>query len=196
MIVRRGRPIRSEVHVLEMRAAAFARRGATIVPPTDLLLGERESAALICPDARAAAVAARMAAGIVKASEGAVYICGFDPRLQPVQSKRLAGFVSHALTSADFASLDRYIDYRAALWGLPRAQSIVQARHLRSAVREIDDAYAFPLVAALLARPALLVLDRPAVACVSQIRSIAHDCAVLSTHAGAQQADRFAAVRV
>ncbi len=174
-----------------MRAAAFVRGNATIVPPTDLLLGEGTLVALSCDGALHATVLARMAAGIVKASMGALYICGFDPRLQPVQAKRLAGFVPPFLTASGFPTLDRYIEYRAALWGLPPAQSIVRARHLRARIRDVEDAYAFPLIGALLANPPLLVLDRPQAAHAAGIVAVANSCAILSTHSGAAQADRF-----
>ncbi|MDQ2872019.1 MAG: hypothetical protein M3R35_02690, partial [Candidatus Eremiobacteraeota bacterium] len=79
--------------LLEMRDAAFERGGETIVAPLTVTLGAGERCARICANHREAACVALMAAGLVKASSGRIFISEFDPRIQPTQAKRLVGFV-------------------------------------------------------------------------------------------------------
>jgi ABC-type taurine transport system ATPase subunit len=177
--------------LLEMREATFETRGEVIVAPTALLLDEGEHIAYACESHRAAAALAMMAAGIVKPSRGRVFIAAFDPRIQPVQVKRIVGYVPHEAVEHEFASFTKYIEYRAALWGLPRAQAVVQARALRERLEGVHEAFAYPLIGALVAQPQLLVLDRPQAAYAAQIAAAARECAIFSTHASQREAQRF-----
>lgn len=182
--------------LLEMREAAFSRGGRIIVPPVTLTLGEGERLAHVCDDARSATTIALMAAGLVKPSAGRVFVAAFDPRIQPVQVKRIVGYVPHEAVPHDFPSFTRYIEFRAALWGLPRAQSIVRARALLAQLEGVHEAFAFPLAGALLAYPRLLVLDRPQAAYAQQIYVTANGCAIFSTHLSQRDAERFCGAAV
>lgn len=174
-----------------MRDAAFSQHGAAIVSPTTLSLGEHERMAYACLTDRCAAVLALMAAGLVKCSSGKVFIGAFDPHIQPVQVKRIAAFVPHEAVLQQFPSFARYIEYRAALWGLPRAESVVRARALLAKLEGVHEAFAYPLAGALLSKARLLVLDRPQAAYAPQIFDAAGDCAIFSTHASMRDAERF-----
>ncbi|HKU69111.1 MAG TPA: hypothetical protein VJP85_15170 [Candidatus Baltobacteraceae bacterium] len=182
--------------LLEMRAASYARGGATIVPPLALTLGEGERLSHACGSDESACAIALMAAGLVKPSSGRVFVAAFDPRIQPVQVKRIVGYVPHEALPHDFPSFARYIEFRATLWGLPRAQSVVHARALLARLDGVHEAFAYPLVGALLSQPRLLVLDRPQAAYAPQILALAHDCAIFSTHVSERDAQRFAAQAV
>ncbi len=175
-----------------MRAAAFAARQTTIVEPLTLRLHEGERQAVCFAQARSAALAALLAAGIVNPTSGRVFIAAFDPAIQPVQAKRIAGYVPHEALAPEFTSFTRYVEYRAALWGLPRAQTVVRARALLERLEGVHEAFAYPLVGALLAQPLLLVLDRPQAAFASSIACAAADCAIFSTHVSQQETDAFA----
>jgi ABC-type uncharacterized transport system ATPase subunit len=177
--------------LLEMHDAAFELRRAEIVPPTTLALGEGERLAYACTTERSAAIVAMMAAGIAHPTSGRVFVGAFDPRIQPVQVKRLAGYVPHEAVSHEFSSLTSYVEYRAALWGLPRAQSVVRARLLLERLEGVHEAFAYPLIGALLAGPRLVVLDRPQAAYAEQIVSAAGGCAIFSTHTSQRDAQRF-----
>jgi ABC-type taurine transport system ATPase subunit len=177
--------------LLELRDAAFVHRGAALAGPLTIRLDEGERLAYDCVTDRCASVVALMAAGLVKATSGSIFIGAFDPRIQPVQVKRIVGFVPHEAVPHAFATFSRYIEYRAALWGLPQAQAIVRARALLARLDGVHEAFAYPLVGALLAQPRLLVLDRPQGAYAPQILAAAGNCAILSTHASAADAQRF-----
>ncbi len=179
-----------------MREAAYARHGHRPVPPITLTLGEGDSLAYACGDENAASTIALMAAGLAKPTSGRVYIAAFDPRIQPVQVKRIAGYVPHEAVPHDFPSFTKYIEFRATLWGLPRAQSVVRARALLAQLDGVHEAFAYPLAGALLSGPRLLVLDRPQAAYASQILLAARGCAIFSTHVTQREADRFAGAAV
>lgn len=182
--------------MLELREASYARAGRTLVAPLSLSLDEGERLAYACSDDTAAATSALMAAGLVKPTSGRVFIAAFDPRIQPVQAKRIVGYVPHEALQHDFPSFTRYIEFRAALWGLPRAQSVVRANALLARLDGVHEAFAYPLAGALLAQPRLLVLDRPQAVYAQQILDAAGDCAIFSTHASARDAQRFNAATV
>ena len=177
--------------LLEMREAAFERRSNLIVAPTTLLLGEGERIAHACGSGSAAAALAMMAAGIVKPTRGRVFVAAFDPCIQPVQIKRIVGYVPHEAVAHEFSSFTKYIEYRASLWGLPRAQAVVHARALLERLDGVHEAFAYPLIGALVAQPRLLVLDRPQTAYAAQIAAAAGECAIFSTHESHRDAERF-----
>lgn len=177
-----------------MRDAAFALHGTQIVAPVTLAVAEGEHLAYACVTDRCASIVALMASGLVKPSSGSVFIGAFDPRIQPVQVKRMTGFVPHEAVPHAFATFTRYIEYRAALWGLPQAEAIVRARALLARLEGVHEAFAYPLVGALLAQPRLLVLDRPQSVYAPQILAAAGDCTIFSTHASARDAQRFGSV--
>jgi ABC-type taurine transport system ATPase subunit len=182
--------------MLEFREASFARGGRVSIAPLSLTLDEGERLAYACADETSASVIALMAAGLVKPTSGRVFIAAFDPRIQPVQAKRIAGFVPHEALQHEFPSFARYIEFRAALWDVPRAQAVVRARALLARLDGVHEAFAYPLVGALLAQPRLLVLDRPQAAYAYQILDAAGECAIFSTHGSERDAQRFSAVAV
>lgn len=182
--------------ILEMRAAAYTLHGSCIAGPVTLALEEHAHLAYACENPRAASITAMLAAGLARATSGTVFVGAFDPRIQPVQVKRIAGFVAHEAHAHDFSSFAKYVEYRAALWGIPRAQAIVRGRALLTLLEGVHEQFAYPLAGALLAAPRLLVLDRPQTVYAPQIFRAAGACAVFSTHASSHDAERFAPARL
>ena len=174
-----------------MRAASFAQSKREIVAPVTVTLDDGDRLAFPCETDRAASILALMAAGLVKPTNGSIFIAAFDPRIQPVQVKRIVGYVPYEAVPLEFSSFARYVEYRAALWGLPRAQAEVRARAILARLEGIHEAFAYPLAGALLGSPRLLVLDRPQAAHAAQIVAAAGDCAIFSTHSSPRDAARF-----
>ncbi len=176
------------VRVLHAVDAAFARGDDLLVRPFSIELSRGERASLSLPTDRAATIAARMVAGIVKATAGTLFIGDFDPRLQPVQAKRAIGFVPSAGRFGDgsreplFApSLRETVDLHAALYEVPRAD----ARRAAFAVLDsFDDAgdEALALALALIRPVALLVLDRPSPGLLGRLDAVVpSETAILTT---------------
>lgn len=177
--------------LLRMREATFG-TGEPFAGPVTLDVEFGEQAALHFASAREAAIVARMAAAVVKASDGCVLIADYDPRVQSVACKRIAALVPHepfALTEGEFA---RYVEYRAELWNVERRRARADAAELRRKLDGMHEALAYPLIGALIARPKLLVLDRPQPVYAEQILAAAGECAVLSTHDDSASARAFA----
>ncbi len=173
-----------------MREASFAARGATVGPVT-LDVGPGERAARVFASAWEANVVALLAAGIVKAGSGCVLLDQYDPRVQSAHCKRIAAFVPHAPLPLDDAEFERYIAYRAALWNVEPVRAVAHAKLLLERLDGMHEAFAFPLAAALVGGPKILVLDRPQPAYVSQIIAAAGPRAIFSTHVSGVAAERF-----
>lgn len=176
--------------LLRMREAGFTNARVSVGPMTlDLEPGQRK--ALKFATAHEATVAALMAAGVAKPSTGSVLIGDFDPRVQSVHCKRLAGFVPHAPMSIEEAEFPRYIAYRAALWNVDPELAAARAREILRQLDGMHEALAYPLVGALIAAPQLLVMDRPPPAYARQIHAVTHSAALLTTHADPAGEDAF-----
>ena len=176
--------------LLRMRNASFT-GGGTSVGPLTLEIWPGERATLTFVSAREAQLTALLAAGIVKASNGSVVIGDYDPRVQSIHCKRIAGFVPHeplSLSERDFA---RYISYRAALWNVDPQGAAAHAACLRERLSEMHEALAYPLIGALIAMPELVVLDRPPLVYADQILGAIDARAVFSTHTNAVAARAF-----
>lgn len=176
--------------LLRMREAAFTNPRVS-VGPVSLDLEPGEGVALQFDTAAAASVVALMAAGVAKASSGAVLIGDFDPRIQSVHCKRIAGFVPHEPLPISASEFHRYIAYRAALWSVDTEFAAARARDLLTELDGMHEALAYPLIGALIAAPQLLVIDRPASAYARQIRAATRGTAVLTTHVDAAGESAF-----
>jgi ABC-type Na+ transport system ATPase subunit NatA len=177
--------------LLEMREAQVDAGVQPRVGPVTLSLPEGARLAHFCESAGEAAALAMLACGMLTATRGAVYVAAFDPRIQPVQVKRICGYVPYEPMQRSFASFEEYVSYRASLWGLPRARTIVRARAIFAQLAGMHEAFAYPLAGALLAQPLLVVLDRPQPAYAQQILRVTRGCAVFSTHTSQQNAAVF-----
>jgi hypothetical protein len=178
--------------LLRMRNAAFV-SGSAHAGPISMEISAGERLALPCSSPREAAIVALLATGIVKATSGSVLVDDYDPRVQSVHCKRAAALVPHEpldLTGQEFA---RYVAYRAALWNVDRARALAHARSLLERLDGMHEAFAYPLVAALVVEPKLVVLDRPQRAYAAQIAAAVGTLATLSTHASFSAARAFAA---
>lgn len=135
---------------------------------------------------------ALLAAGVAKATTGSVLIGDFDPRVQSVHCKRLAAFVPHEPLELDDGDFLRYVGYRAALWNVDAAAARAYSQELRERLNGMHEAFAFPLIGALIAQPQLVVLDRPQAAYAQRILAVLQGRALLSTHVQAESASAFA----
>lgn len=177
--------------LLRMRDATFATETAA-VGPVSLQLEPGERLTLQCATPEEAAVLALLAAGIAKASSGSVLIDDYDPRVQPVHCKRVTALVPHEPFAIDEAEFARYIAYRAALWNVEPARAFAHAELVRAQFRGMHEAFAYPLIGALIGLPRLIVLDRPQAVYAPQIRAAVGEIALFSTHTDPAAASAFA----
>jgi hypothetical protein len=176
--------------LLRMRNAAFASAEAAAGPIT-LDLDRAGRAALCCASAPEASILALLASGIVKVSSGCVLIDDYDPRVQSVACKRAAAFVPHEPLALDESEFAMYVAYRAALWNVEPQRARAHAERLRERLSGMHEAFAYPLIGALLGMPKLVVLDRPPPVYARQILDAVAGRALLSTHVDAAAARAF-----
>ena len=165
-----------------MRSACYVRKGETIVAPASVELHAGERLAHRCSTELEAGTLAMMASAIARATSGSVLIGEYDPKVQPVHCKKLAAFVPHEPLPLQRHELDRYITYRAALWNVDPQAARAQASSLLEKLDGMHEAFAYPIIGALIGLPRLLVLDRPQEVFRAQIDDAAGDCAVFTTH--------------
>ena len=180
--------------MLRLRDATFTSNGRILVPATSVDLYPGAQYAHFCADAHEARATAMLAAGLARCTHGTVLIGEYDPSVQPVHCKRLAAFVPHDPLVMAHGQFCRYIGYRAALWNIDAAQAQADAKLLLQRFSALHEAFAYPLVAALLSSPRLLVLDRPQYAHAEIIREAARECAIFSTHIDMETATAYAAL--
>jgi hypothetical protein len=178
------------MRLLRMRDASFASATARAGPLTlDLEPGGRIASTF--STSQEATIVALMAAGIAKATTGSVLIGDYDPRVQSVHCKRIAGFVPHEPLELDERDFPRYIAYRAALWNIDATAAQAEARLLCERLEGMPEAFSYPLIGALVASPQLIVLDRPQPVYAAQILRAVEGRALLSTHAQPSNAAAF-----
>jgi ABC-type multidrug transport system ATPase subunit len=178
-----------------MRDAAYTRGGESIVSPVTFDVGPGERVARICSTPQEAQTLALMAAALARPTTGSVLIGEFDSRVQPAHCKRIAGFVPHDPLPLAEMSVEHFIDYRAALWNIELERARAHARLILERLGGLHEAFAYPIVAALLAFPTLLVLDRPQPHVAQQILAAAGPCAIFSTHVDPPAALEYATGR-
>ena len=181
--------------ILRLRDATFIRNGRIVVPATSFDVYPGTRYAHFCAGVEEARAIAMLAAGLARCSHGSVLIGEYDPSVQPVHCKKITAFVPHDPLVMAPAQFLRYIGYRAALWNTDAVRAQAQAKLLLERLTELHEAFAYPLVAALLSSPRLLVLDRPQYAHAKVIREVARGCAIFSTHVDRETAAEFAALR-
>jgi hypothetical protein len=145
--------------------AAFERDGRILAGPLSLAVTRGGRATIAAPDEGSASLCARLIAGIAKATSGALYIGEYDPRIQPVQAKRLVGYVPRGGILDELeppcAELDqRTLDDHADLWDIPRPLASAAARAVFARIAQ-PSPYTRALALALIRPVALLVLDQP-----------------------------------
>lgn len=178
--------------VLRLRDAAFSGLGRTIVPPTTLDVPAGARIAHLCATEAHARGLALVAAGLVHATSGTVSIGEYDPRVQPVHCRRIAAYVPHDPLPMSQPDFTRYVQYRAALWDIDPARATAHARLLLERLDGLHEAFAYPIVVALLPSPQVLVLDRPQLVYAHAILSAIAPCAIFSTHLDERTARAYA----
>ncbi|HTV72134.1 MAG TPA: hypothetical protein VME66_00290 [Candidatus Acidoferrales bacterium] len=165
--------------MLRAAEACFARDGALLAGPFSATLPSGKSLAYGARNAQEARIVARMAAGIVKPTTGSISIGEYNPRVQPVQAKRLVAFAFGGDAGVVRSNFDRAVSLHAALWGIDAASAHAHANLIRSVLGDEDDALA--LAVALAHAPPLVVLELPRAALIAPLRRALPNAAIFWT---------------
>ena len=174
--------------------AAFRIDAQNVVGPLNITLEAGEAASLCLENPRAASIAARLAAALIKTTTGTVLVGNFDAKVQPVQVKRLVGFVPVNPTTPPFKNIDAYFRFRADLWEVERSLALQRGRTFLEQCERPSDPYAIALAGALISPCALIVWDQPRAEYIYLAKNErSAGAAILTTHAMPSQREAIAA---
>ncbi len=173
--------------VLAIRDVTFGRGGVVVLESLNVTVEAGQRKTDVRRNRFAASVVAQIAAGIVKPTRGKVFISEYDPAIQPVQSKRLVGFVPASLPEQQFGGIERYIAYRAALWSIDCEVAMQRARQALSMLASTEANFAKALAGALISAPPLVVLDQPPENSAAEVFAAIGNAGLFTTHASTEE---------
>ena len=129
--------------------------------------------AFLGPNGAGKTTSLRMLAGLIRPGSGQALIDGFDVHLKPERAKALLAYVPDEPSLYGKLTPVEFLEYTAALWEVPAAEARARAETLLAKLGLADRAgdridgfsrgmkQKVSLAAALIHRPALLMLDEP-----------------------------------
>jgi len=128
---------------------------------------------LLGPNGSGKSTTMKMVMGLVKPDSGRICVYGIDVRRDPMKVKKILGYVPETSCLYEFLTGLEYLDFIADIYGLDagikkaRIEESLEAFELEGRENEMISGYShgmkqkIALIAALLHKPKLLVLDEP-----------------------------------
>jgi ABC-2 type transport system ATP-binding protein len=138
-----------------------------------LTIGTGEIFGLLGPNGSGKSTTLKMLLGLVTPDKGSVTVLGLDVLKQPVEVKRLVGYVPEAANVYEFLTGIEYLDFVADVYGIPpeekkqRITEYLKALQLEGREGDMINSYSdgmrkkISLISAFIHRPKLLLLDEP-----------------------------------
>ena len=139
----------------------------------NLLVERGEIRGLLGPNGSGKSTTMKMILGLLKPDSGSINVCGIDVRVKPVEAKRVIGYVPETPFLYEYLSASEYLDLVGVAYGLDqterkkRAGELLQALQMDKHVNEVMSGFSqgmrqkIALIAALMHKPRVLVLDEP-----------------------------------
>lgn len=143
------------------------------VSSLDLTIPAGSVYGLLGPNGSGKSTTMKMIMGLVKPTSGAVSVYGIDPQTDPLAVKKMIGYVPETPRLYDFLTTHEYLDFICAVHGFdakqqePRIREFLDAFELTGHENEMIGGYSHgmkqkvAIIAALLGKPRLLILDEP-----------------------------------
>jgi len=147
----------------------------TAVKGVDLEVRKGEVFGFLGPNGAGKTTTMKMVAGLLKPSEGTVWIDGVDTRTDPVAAKRIIGYIPDRPYLYERLTGREYLGFVGGVYGMedaeiaPRAVELLNLYGLSNFGDELVESYShgmkqrLTLAAALLHHPRLLIIDEPMV---------------------------------
>jgi len=138
-----------------------------------LFVGAGEIRGLLGPNGSGKSTTMKMILGMLKPDSGAINVCGIDVRSKPVEARRYIGYVPETPFLYEYLSAAEYLDLVGVAYGLDqierkkRAGELLEVLQMGKHVNEIMSGFSqgmrqkIALIAALMHRPRVLILDEP-----------------------------------
>ncbi len=138
-----------------------------------LTISTGEIFGLLGPNGSGKSTTLKMLMGLVQPTAGSVSVLGLDVQKQPVEVKRLVGYVPESPNIYEFLTGIEYLDFIGDIYGVPTAEKkqrileYLKALQLEGREGDMINSYSdgmkkkISLISAFLHKPKLLILDEP-----------------------------------
>jgi len=138
-----------------------------------LKIGTGEIFGLLGPNGSGKSTTLKMLMGLVQPDVGNINVLGLDVSKQPVEVKRLVGYVPESANIYEFLTGIEYLDFIADIYGVPpeekkqRINEYLKALQLEGREGDMINSYSdgmkkkISLISAFIHKPKLLLLDEP-----------------------------------
>jgi len=139
----------------------------------NLTISTGEIFGLLGPNGSGKSTTLKMLLGLVQPTAGSVNVLGLDVQKQPVEVKRLVGYVPESPNIYEFLTGIEYLDFIADIYGVSTAEKkqriteYLKALQLEGREGDMINSYSdgmkkkISLISAFLHKPKLLILDEP-----------------------------------
>ncbi len=139
----------------------------------NLTISTGEIFGLLGPNGSGKSTTLKMLMGLVQPTAGSVSVLGLDVQKQPVEVKRLVGYVPESPNIYEFLTGIEYLDFIADIYSVPTAEKkqrileYLKALQLEGREGDMINSYSdgmkkkISLISAFLHKPKLLILDEP-----------------------------------
>ena len=126
---------------------------------------------LLGPNGSGKSTTMKMVMGIIKPDQGKINLCGVDVLRQPLDAKRLVGYVPELPYLYEYLTASEYLDFVGIAYGVDlksrreRVDELLQALQMSDSVNQVMSGFSqgmkqkIAFTAALLHRPKALILD-------------------------------------
>jgi len=126
---------------------------------------------LLGPNGSGKSTTMKMVMGIIKPDYGKIDLCGVDVLQQPLDAKRLIGYVPEQPYLYEYLTTSEYLDFVGIAYGVDlksrreRVDELLQALQMKEYINEVMSGFSqgmkqkIAFTAALLHRPKVLILD-------------------------------------
>jgi len=139
----------------------------------NLTINTGEIFGLLGPNGSGKSTTLKMLIDLVQPTTGSVNVLGLDVQKQPVEVKRLVGYVPESPNIYEFLTGIEYLDFIADIYGVPQAEKkqriteYLKALQLEGREGDMISSYSdgmkkkISLISAFIHKPKLLLLDEP-----------------------------------
>ena len=142
-----------------------------VVKGLNLVVEPGEIHGLLGPNGSGKSTTMKMIMGILKPDSGNVNVCGIDVKSQPVEARRLIGYVPETPFLYEYLTAAEYLDFVGTAYRIDskirreRVDELLQAFQMQENVNEVMSGFSqgmkqkIALTTALIHRPRVLILD-------------------------------------
>jgi ABC-2 type transport system ATP-binding protein len=158
-----------------IRAVSVSKSFGDIRAIRDLSIQVRfgEIRGLLGPNGSGKSTFMKIILGILRLDAGSVTICGIDVKTSPIEARRMIGYVPETPRLYEYLTAAEYLDFIGSAYVMQpdvrteRVRELLHALQMEEHVNELMSGYSqgmrqkIALIAALLHKPRVLILDEP-----------------------------------